>query len=285
MILRVAVAAAPITSDLACVRCGYNLRGITEQTACPECGLAAHRSAAAGEALADCPAGWVTKVAAGAALLLAGYLGPLVAIALSAIPAYERSALAQPAVAMAYLALHATGAFLVTAREPGGRRRGLADRLAAWALRLCSLGPLVAVPLFWYWMIWSSTGSVGRHMTLLEVLYGAILPCPVLTMLRLQRLMRRVGRPRVAEHAAIAGVGLSALVAAIVFVSWATSYRGHAPTYIAALAVAAVVFYFWCVGALARAAWHLRAAAREARRAWREADASRPDRAPGPPES
>jgi hypothetical protein len=98
-------------------------------------------------------------------------------------------------------------------------------------------------------------------------------------MLRLQRLMRRVGRPRVAEHAAIAGVGLSALIAAIAVLSWATSYRGNAPTYIAALAVAAMVFYFWCVGALFRVAYHLRAAAREARHAWREADASRPDRA------
>ena len=258
--------AATIAIDLPCVRCGYNLRGVTPQTQCPECGLAAHRSAA-GERLADASPQWVAKVSTGTALLAAAYFGPAVSIGLPQVERFQRIWWLVPLVTWVFFATHAVGAFLLAAPEPRTRRGA---GLAAWTLRLASLGPVIAVPLFWYLMLRSTI--TAPYLTMLNGLNVPFVLCPALALLRVSRLLRRVDRPKLAAHAAIAGCalsGLSAVILLFALISWAQIDFAWA----AAGTLAAAVLYFWCVVVLQPAAYFLRAAAREARHAWREADA------------
>jgi hypothetical protein len=268
-----AVPPATVAADLPCLRCGYNLRGQPTDAPCPECGLAAHRSLLAGAALADCPPRWVATVAAGAAVTAVAYLGPIVfTVAMNAETAIRQSWYAPSLVAMTFLTLHAAGAFLITRREPGRRGRAPWDRPAAWALRLLSLGPVVALPWFLYLVMGPWPGP-SRHEVLLAWLNAALIPCPALALTRVNRLMVRVGRPRVAEHAAIAGCGLSVAIAAAVVIGLTThAYRGF-PWIIVAIATG-FACYFWSLWILFAAARELRAATRQARAAWRAADAA-----------
>jgi hypothetical protein len=67
------VARAPVIGqDLPCWHCGYNLRGLTPDRTCPECGLAIERTLNQDLIRAD-PA-WLRRVARGAALLKVGLL-------------------------------------------------------------------------------------------------------------------------------------------------------------------------------------------------------------------
>jgi hypothetical protein len=212
----------------------------------------------------------VARVAAGALVLFVAYLGPMGSVALGISGVLEGAWYVRQILVTAFLAVHAVGAFLITAREPaGGVRRGsVGKRLAAWVLRVCAVGPVLAVPLIWYLVF--ERGRFG-YAFFLPLSYVLIVPCPALTMWRLRRLTCRVGRPKVAEHAAIAGCGLSGALAilltmAVADVDWTPVIAGAFAT--------VVVCYFWSVVLLLLVARGLRGAAREAREAWRAADAS-----------
>jgi hypothetical protein len=58
-----------------CLRCGYDLRATPSDAACPECGLAAHRSVIEHSHPDDCPPGWVAMIAAASVMLLVSYVG------------------------------------------------------------------------------------------------------------------------------------------------------------------------------------------------------------------
>jgi hypothetical protein len=136
------------------------------------------------------------------------------------------------------------------------------------------VGGAVGVLLYWYvFPYWYGPywGPSEWHEWVSTTMYALLLACPALTVWRLRWLTRRVGRPRVAEHAAIAGCGLSAAVGVLYWVGEAWSER---PWYVLfVLGVGTVVAcYFWCLGVMVLVARSLSAAAREA---WREADAAR----------
>jgi len=59
----------PLTTDLACARCGYNLRGLRADHLCPECGTPIERSLA-GNLLRFADPAWVDKLRLGVALKL-----------------------------------------------------------------------------------------------------------------------------------------------------------------------------------------------------------------------
>ncbi len=62
-------AASPIDVDILCVHCGYNLRGLTSEGRCPECGGAIADSMR-GELLRFADIEWLTRLRLGAALKL-----------------------------------------------------------------------------------------------------------------------------------------------------------------------------------------------------------------------
>jgi hypothetical protein len=133
------------------------------------------------------------------------------------------------------------------------------------------VGAAVGMPLSeWYppyswlpdWHGWLWTGA-----------HAMLVACPALVVWRLRWLTRRVGRPRVAEHAAIAGCELSVASACILWLGGAWSERPWYWVFVLAVGTE-VVCYFWCVGVMVVVARSLFAAAREAREAWRAADAA-----------
>lgn len=58
-----------IQQDIACLRCGYNLRTQASNGCCPECGAAVQRTLA-GDALADADRAWLRRVSAGLGLTI-----------------------------------------------------------------------------------------------------------------------------------------------------------------------------------------------------------------------
>ena len=65
--------AGTVISDLACRRCGYNLRGLNNQGRCPECGAAIGLSCH-GDLLRFADPKWVETLGRGASLILWGVL-------------------------------------------------------------------------------------------------------------------------------------------------------------------------------------------------------------------
>jgi hypothetical protein len=59
--------------DIACVSCGYNLRGLSPDGRCPECGTAIGRSTR-GDYLRFCDPGWVETLASGMNWIVAGLI-------------------------------------------------------------------------------------------------------------------------------------------------------------------------------------------------------------------
>src|SRR5687767_5760229 len=60
-----------ITSvETLCMRCGYDLRGLSDETACPECGLLAQRSRLPTEELKHARPRWLWKLSVGIWLVL-----------------------------------------------------------------------------------------------------------------------------------------------------------------------------------------------------------------------
>jgi hypothetical protein len=224
----------------------------------------------------------VARVAVGAVLICVAYvLWPLMGLASQMLDGVASQFIVDSGLTKIVgivvlgvpLAVHAVGVLLVTGREPGGRRTrgGLRDRGVALALRACGVGAAVAVPLsgwyvpYWYGPDWYQWLWTGAHVMLVA--------CPALAVWRLRWLTVRVGRPRVAEHAAIAGCGLSVASACIFWLGGAWSDRPWYWVFVLAFGIE-VTCYLWCVGVMVMVARSLFAAAREARAAWRAADAA-----------
>ena len=101
--------------DLACLRCGYNLRGLSLDSRCPECNLEV-APCARGDLLRYADHAWVRRLAKGTELLVWGTVAVVVPFG---------------AAIGAALALYAI--WLLTAREPGALTHG--GRARRWAIR------------------------------------------------------------------------------------------------------------------------------------------------------
>lgn len=139
----------PIARDVACIHCGYNLRGLSPEGRCPECGRGVLQSLR-GDLLQFQHPAYVRRLAAGVGLVLWGLLalgacalGVVAALAWSPAGTLGLQALLYGLVILAG-ALAVTGAWLVTAREPT-RPASTRERALRWAVRVLTTAGLLAL--------------------------------------------------------------------------------------------------------------------------------------------
>jgi hypothetical protein len=117
----------PISYDLGCRRCGYNLRGLKEKSTCPECGAEVGRSLL-GDHLRFCGPGWVRTLAWGTSWLFWGgalnLLAMCVSIVMSFIGVYMVP-VEWEIFLTTFSLLPCVGTSLVTTREPSLLGSGL----------------------------------------------------------------------------------------------------------------------------------------------------------------
>ncbi len=107
-----------ITVDVQCIRCGYNLRGLTPEKVCPECGTPVGRSVH-GNLLRYADPHWLGKLRLGAALMLWNILvGILLFFGAGALMTWGFPPIIDTVASSIAAALAWWAIFLVTAQEP-----------------------------------------------------------------------------------------------------------------------------------------------------------------------
>ena len=109
----------------ACLRCGYDLRGLDPASHCPECGLSVSFTLNPPAALCAAPPEWVRTLAIGAALFLLSFvLIPVAPILFDVFLPYDRTAPFEPQlrhrheVYAAVFSFHALATWVLTVSEP-----------------------------------------------------------------------------------------------------------------------------------------------------------------------
>ena len=137
-----AVSSQFLETDIACRRCGYNLRGLREQMACPECGTAVGLSTR-GDFLRYADPKWVETIARGVSLMLWGILAAIVAqCAGGGLGAATGAPIVGNVVGLLGGLISIIGVWLLTERDPGhlGEDRfARARRVTRFAL-VCGFG-------------------------------------------------------------------------------------------------------------------------------------------------
>lgn len=264
--------------DPTCLRCHYDLRGLPPTSNCPECGLAVSFSLSPPTTLSAAPPSWARTLAIGAALLALSMIAiPITSPIMEALFPYNSTSTNFPHVYLirqsgmaGVLLLHALAIWILTVREPRAPR--LSHRqLGAWIARVCSLTPAAGVGLSAYLLF---ANLFFRAPYMFEVVIAFYTPVPALIFLHLRRLSARIGRPRLAEHAGIVGVGLSLCFVAFVAVAFLPLVeRARFPLVI--LPVACFILgYFWGLFLLLRLTVAFARAIAEARATWTHFDAA-----------
>jgi hypothetical protein len=271
---------APLDTSRAvlCLRCGYDLRGLSPELACPECGLRVERSMFPERELHRGRPQWLTKLSIGTWLILAVHLGTITLL-FAMIYAGSWLPLVVVIVLGGMLAItHAVALLLLTWTEgragAGGRRSVLRRVLRLWCLN----GLVIA------WLLCMGYWTRRDALLVDAILVGVLLaPCSGLTFLYLRGLARRILDPGLAEHCAIVAFGTTAsILAAYGMAVYENASRGGMRQlddafWLAWLAAAVMFFLFliWSTLLLVWFALAFRAAAKLARSTWRAADVAR----------
>ncbi len=111
-------ASGTLTEDLRCARCGYNLRGLTLESLCPECGTAIARSVH-GNLLRYADPAWVDKLRLGTVVKLWNLLlGVVLVIAAGIAAGLAVGPMALGVLQLIVACLSLWAVFLVTTPEP-----------------------------------------------------------------------------------------------------------------------------------------------------------------------
>jgi hypothetical protein len=112
-------AVAALDIDLPCRNCGFNLRGLSPDRACPECGTSIELSLRE-PLLRFAEPGWVRTLARGATWVLAGVLVGFIAGVAAAVVAAQGAVLPAVLIASVPQVPYVLGIWWLTSPEPGG---------------------------------------------------------------------------------------------------------------------------------------------------------------------
>ncbi|MGA2497504.1 MAG: hypothetical protein ABSH20_07170 [Tepidisphaeraceae bacterium] len=267
---------------------------------CPECGLGIARSLALGQQLRESRPAWIASLAWAARLLLAA--GALLLLTPFAVSAWDLLAgMVNPGSNFSFLrqgeplvigglfllaaVAHLAGSWLLTRRE-NPHAATEPSRGLHWALRSCSLAPMVAALLFLWAMGYEThlpfaTGSCELTRLIVQwsgwtaCIYAA---CPPMQFILLRRLAARVLNRRLLEHTRIAGIGFPAGVVLLMLLpllgDWIDPQSSVGFAAMLLICVFIGLFWLWSLYAFGMSARAFARAAREARDEWVKADAS-----------
>ncbi len=189
-----------VAANTLCKRCGYNLRTLTAEGRCPECGLEVAATLAQ-RYLRDADAGWLRRLSVGSALVLLGVT--LAPVGLVAIAGAGIVRVSEPALVMFGLLLLAgplAGLYLLSMPDPPARTpttRSVALRAVWW---------LCAVMLM---LVFGQALLAAPDAAWIRYAGGCLsLAAAITTLLRLDELMMRVPAPELARVARLAAVAL-----------------------------------------------------------------------------
>ncbi len=288
-----------------CFRCGYDLRGVSNDRPCPECGLAAKRSRRVTDELHETRPRWLHSITAGACLTLTSIV---VAAVWPFFADHVISALAPSLVDWRwYEALVFSGfgvaaiiflaGTLLLAKSEGYQPADHADRgLRRW-LRLAALVPffayaLVCIAFRWQFESpWLTQGAPAACMI-------AAAPLPLLLFLRLRRLGQARRSAHLAEHCVIVGIGATGAVVCLAAMfeimmngeelarrlGWRPNWDTNSTASLIFAIICALticLFSLWSFYLLLRFTIAFALAARQASRKWRRDDHSLGSRVAG----
>ena len=278
-----------------CYRCGYDLRGIANDGACPECGLLAERSRRVSDELHNTRPRWLRSLSLGIDLVLLAIIAPIAESFIAAIILDFRPPTWNPYPDLIGLDLAALlllfGVILLT-RPEGYAQADQADRGLRILMRIVAIVP--ALTMFVFHLVIDTAGVRGnfypreRLLTALSpIFYFLFSFLPLLLFLRLRGLARRVRSAHLAEHCIIVGVGAFAstlYVAAVIFItnnaeSWGfkTNWVTRSPVSLIMmllLGVTCFLFILWSLYLLVRFAVAFWFAAHMLRHKWTRDDRS-----------
>ena len=214
--------AGRIGQDVPCIQCGYNLRTLLAEQACPECGQPVAQSLQR-DRLRFCDPRWLRRVAGGTTWILVGGVGLLtgawvipflhIVVSVLGIPSMARDAV----VLLVILGTFVTGVCLATWPEPGlaviyrSNKARIAARVPMAGLLLLMLAVQVCEPRTGT-PVRPATASDMRWWQLVSSLEALLCSGGLLALcIYMSGLGRRAGAFRLARFASWAGAGVALL--------------------------------------------------------------------------
>jgi MFS family permease len=272
-----------------CYRCGYDLRGIADDAACPECGLLAERSRRVTDELHDTRPRWLRSLSRGVDLILIAIVALFAGPFLQAVFAKELSwwwSLNLPLIGFDLAAICLFLGVILITRPEGYTPADLADHRLRRRLRMAAIPPLLMMGLLTEasdYILVPERAMDAVVLTFL-VLFAFL---PLLLFVHLRGLAGRARSAHLAEHCTIVGIGAfaSTLYIAALFVVWnyadrwslRTNWVSRSPVSLIlmlVMAVASGLFILWSLYLLVRFAIAFWIAAGKLRNKWTRDDRS-----------
>jgi hypothetical protein len=202
--------AAPVTEPLAtklhCVRCRYDLRGLDENSRCPECGLGIYWTLRAPEKLSQYPADWVSTMAWSVRLLMIAYASVFLLLIGESLEILPKSEILLLGVFCSATLLQLIGMWMLSLSSK--HYTEAAAPINRWTLRIASTAMTIALAL----AVWATMQQDTTLVWLSDAfaLVGAAAPTSIF--IRLRTVARMIADPHLAEHSAIVGWGFLASI-------------------------------------------------------------------------